>query len=209
MKVLRTQPAICLAFFTVAEMWLLKVDTQTFDCVARGYNLITPGAQRYGVPQSLFWAAPQQFKLFFIKFHIVFFGPCRDVLDAGLKNLDICLTFYSMAECGVVCEWWCVGCVIAWSMSPINIRKSRGPNTEPWGTPLMTSVGYDLYPLTAISWVLDVRKLWIHTPSLPVTPIAFSLCSRIPWSTRSKALEKSRYTISTFWPPASPWSSHS
>ena len=60
----------------------------------------------------------------------------------------------------------------------IIIRNRRGPSTDPWGTPLLTWDSLDVVPLAATHCCLFDKKLWIHTPILPLIPI-FWVCSVI------------------------------
>ena len=82
-------------------------------------------------------------------------------------------------------------------MSDIMIINNNGPRTVPCGTPLKTGLSLLTPPGNRTNWVLSDKNWWNHTPRLPVTPRSLSLCRTIPWSTLSKALEKSRYIMST------------
>ena len=82
------------------------------------------------------------------------------------------------------------------------ITKSRGPNTVPWGIQLMTSAGTDFSPLTTTTWLLLLR--YSVNPLSNVTLYAFSLPINRMWGTVSNAFIKSRYTVSTTFPPGSP-----
>ena len=75
------------------------------------------------------------------------------------------------------------------SMSLIMIRKSIGPRTVPWGTPLRTLDGVDLTPFARMCCSLFDKKLCRNIPRFPVSPISLSLWERIPMSTLSKAFE--------------------
>lgn len=85
-------------------------------------------------------------------------------------------------------------------ISPIMIRKSRGPSTKPWGTLLLTPAVLDTAPLTLTDWVLPLRKLCSQTPTFPQIPSSLCLWRSNPWSTLSNPLAKSRYITSTFCP---------
>ena len=51
-----------------------------------------------------------------------------------------------------------------WSAkSLMKIRKSRGPNTEPWGTPDFTAAESDISPSTTISIYTDYTYFTINT----------------------------------------------
>ena len=84
---------------------------------------------------------------------------------------------------------------ISLSISFMRIRNKRGPSTLPCGTPLVTLDEDDLVLLTMTCWVLWDRKDWIHLPSFPVTPAAFSFLRSIPLSTLSNAFLKSKYSF--------------
>ena len=77
-------------------------------------------------------------------------------------------------------------------MSFIRIRNRIGRSTVPCGTPLLTSDSFDFTPLAIMNCFLLDNKSWIHMPSLPLIPSALNLWQRMPKSTLSKALEKSR-----------------
>jgi len=40
--------------------------------------------------------------------------------------------------------------------------KSEGPTTLPWGTPLVTRILSELFPLTVTYWVRSFKKSLIH-----------------------------------------------
>lgn len=86
--------------------------------------------------------------------------------------------------------------------SLINIRKSRGPSTLPWGTPDVTWAIEELEPLTAVDWTRDERKSLIHAKTWGLILRCDNLSSNLWWGTRSNALEKSRNKAST-WIPVS------
>ena len=48
-----------------------------------------------------------------------------------------------------------------------NIMNSRGPSTEPWGTPLVTGMVEDLWPLSTTCCTLLDKKLSIHFSTFP------------------------------------------
>ena len=81
---------------------------------------------------------------------------------------------------------------ISLSMSPIRMRKSRGPITEPCGTPEITGVGSDFSPLTRTVWCLPVRNEWSHLPIFPSTPRCLSFCRVMLKSSLSNAFAKSK-----------------
>ena len=47
--------------------------------------------------------------------------------------------------------------VQAWGKSMVEIRKSRGPSTEPWGTPAGMGSQYDVVSKTFTFWRRPVR----------------------------------------------------
>ena len=93
--------------------------------------------------------------------------------------------------------------VISLSMSPIKTKNKRNPSTDPWGTPELTSDRSLLATFTMSACFLSVRKEYTHCPSLPDMPMLWSFLIVTRKSTLSKALVKSRYTTSTFWPLSS------
>ena len=92
--------------------------------------------------------------------------------------------------------------------SLINMTKSSGPSTDPWGIPLMTAAGIELTPFTFTVCVLPVRKASIQSKIFPVMPYASSLPRSLWWGTVSKAFQKSKYKASTT-PPLTIVSIHS
>ena len=54
-----------------------------------------------------------------------------------------------------------------------------GPNTVPCGTPEYTLVTFETTQFTNTCCYLFYCKLRIHLPYLPVTLIAFSLCTKL------------------------------
>ena len=70
--------------------------------------------------------------------------------------------------------------------------KSRGPKTDPWGTPNLRSALEDKQLPSLILWHLPVRCDLNQLSAFPVTPNQLSsLCKRIVWSMASKAAERS------------------
>ena len=86
--------------------------------------------------------------------------------------------------------------------SLMNIRNRIGPSMLPCGIPLTTSAHVDLPPLTITLCFLPVRKLSIQRNNLPRIPYASAFFRRRWCGTLSKALWKSRYTMSIL-PPSS------
>ena len=81
---------------------------------------------------------------------------------------------------------------IASSMSSMWILKRWGEITQPCGTPAGHGLIVDTVIGSFTCWVRELRKLWIQSHKLLLMFLAFSFDSRIEWSTRSKALWKSR-----------------
>ena len=54
--------------------------------------------------------------------------------------------------------------------SLMKIRKSRGPSTDPCGTPDFTDAGPDVSPSTTTLWVLPLRNDCIHPHRLLLMP---------------------------------------
>ncbi len=79
-------------------------------------------------------------------------------------------------------------------------RKSNGPMTEPWGTPLRQEASSERTP-SIWSWYdrFDKNDL-IQFSTAPSMPESFSLSSRNRWLTESNAFAKSRLTKSTVCP---------
>jgi len=63
--------------------------------------------------------------------------------------------------------------------SPIKIRKRRGPNTLPWGTPECNGALCDKVCPIHTFCVLFVRKFKIHLNMFPCIPLLLNLFSRI------------------------------
>ena len=77
------------------------------------------------------------------------------------------------------------------SISPMRMRKRRGPKTDPCGTPDSAGLGWDFFPFTRMHWRRPLRKLSSHLPRFPCIPSDFSFLRVLPISTLSKALAKS------------------
>jgi len=67
--------------------------------------------------------------------------------------------------------------------------NSRGPRTDPWGTPLFTLVQEDNDSLTRTCWYLSIRKHLSHSSKFPSTPYPLSLFNSLLYGTVTKALE--------------------
>ena len=85
-------------------------------------------------------------------------------------------------------KYWCINskkymfdCIPS-GISLIKIRKERGPNIEPWGTPATIFVQFEVWPLSTTLWNLFVKKpllelrvdhlyhmIWVYTISLHAT----------------------------------------
>ena len=93
--------------------------------------------------------------------------------------------------------------VILSGRSLMNRRKSMGPSTDPWGTPLTTGILSDELPSTTTLWVRPDRNDAIQLCMLPRTPKCSSFRRRRWCGTLSKALEKSRTSMSVWIPLSS------
>jgi len=76
-----------------------------------------------------------------------------------------------------------------------NSKKSRGPKTLPWGTPLSTGRSTESDFPTLTFWDLFIRSDLIHESNLPQMPMLSSLKISLLTETQSKALAKSIKTI--------------
>ena len=83
------------------------------------------------------------------------------------------------------------------SRSFICTLNSVGEITDPCGTPARHNTGLDFTPPKLTCWLLPSRKLFVHNQKLLFTLSSASFLKRIPWSTKSKALRKSRNTTCT------------
>jgi len=54
--------------------------------------------------------------------------------------------------------------------SRTNMRNNSGPSTDPWGTPLMTSIHSEKLPRTKTLIFLCFRKFPIHANNFPSNP---------------------------------------
>ena len=85
-------------------------------------------------------------------------------------------------------------------MSFTYIRNRIGPNTDPCGTPLITSTHSEYSPRTIILILLSDRKSSIQHSTLPSIPYAESFCNNLFFGTLSKAFWKSKKITSTLYP---------
>jgi len=70
-----------------------------------------------------------------------------------------------------------------------------GPNTDPRGTPLVTGMKLDFFPLSTTSCVLSLKNP-LSTVASPI-PKEDKFESSVGWGTVSKAFWKSKYITST------------
>ena len=78
-----------------------------------------------------------------------------------------------------------------WSV-PSDFVKSRFHCMDPWWTPWVTVLSFELPPLHWTNWFLLARKLRNHACSAPEIPFALSFWSNNEWSMTSKAFRKSK-----------------
>ena len=90
------------------------------------------------------------------------------------------------------------------SISFIYSRKSNGPRTEPWGTPLNTLAHSELIPSKQTRRNLLFNQLLIHSNSLPLIPYLSNLYNSRSCRTLSNAFAKSRYITSIAVPVSTP-----
>ena len=87
--------------------------------------------------------------------------------------------------------------------SLMNRRKSMGPSTDPWGTPLTTDTTSDELPSTTTLWVRPDRNDAIQLYTVPQTPKCSIFQRSRWWGTPSKALDKSKTSMSAWIPLSS------
>lgn len=73
------------------------------------------------------------------------------------------------------------------------------PKMDPWGTPVLEKRGLDNMPPTRTMFGWLFRQSRMNMQRLLQTPYRTSFWIRRFWSTKSKALDRSKYTTST-WP---------
>ena len=79
-----------------------------------------------------------------------------------------------------------------WDIGIIYIIKSKGPTTEPWGTPEVNRAGFDRKLPILKEKVIFLIKDIIHCKAILHKPISIRRCIWISWSIVSKAADKSR-----------------
>ena len=79
-----------------------------------------------------------------------------------------------------------------WNIGIIYIIKSKGPNTDPWGTPEVNRAGLDTYLPILIDKVMFLIKDINNCRAILHKPISIRRCISISWSIVSKAADKSR-----------------
>jgi len=78
------------------------------------------------------------------------------------------------------------------SKSSVKILNRAGPNTDPWGTPLVTEHQMVLNPFTTTLWAQPSSQFFTQRRVYPSKLQAASFSRRILWMTVLKALLKSR-----------------
>src|SRR5678816_117366 len=91
-----------------------------------------------------------------------------------------------------------------WSKSFIYMKNNSGPSTEPCGTPLFTISHDDLLPFSCTHCFLFRNHSLIQPCTTPPIPHCNNFFISLIWGTLSKALLKSKYTISTGSPRSMP-----
>lgn len=90
--------------------------------------------------------------------------------------------------------------VIELGRSFIYMRKSKGPSTEPWGTPDVTGTSVEHSPSSKTFCDLPRTKDLIHVTACLFTPYSCNLKSNFRWLTLSNTLLKSKRIRSVCWP---------
>ena len=83
------------------------------------------------------------------------------------------------------------------TVSCMYITNKHGPKTDPCGTPLRTGSQSDVALLTMTLCFLSVSQHFIHLDIFPPIPFAAIFSINLRCGTLSKALAKSRYSVST------------
>ena len=79
----------------------------------------------------------------------------------------------------------------------MKIINSKGPKTDPWGTPLSTLGQSEQHSFRTVLCFLSVNKESVHFNKLSLFPNDSILASNLLCGTLSNALLKSRYRMST------------
>ena len=74
------------------------------------------------------------------------------------------------------------------------IRKKRGHQIDPCGTPARIHSQSEVFPLRVTLWTLSLRKLLINPSRFPLTPFCFNLNNKPSCHTLSKAFDISKNT---------------
>ena len=82
--------------------------------------------------------------------------------------------------------------LVAHGKSFIKIKKRRGPNMDPWGTPYKTFRKEEEVLLSLTNWWRLERYDLKSSRTFPLIPYFGSFLSRISWLTESKAFARSR-----------------
>ena len=141
-----------------------------------------------GIPVIFCKVYYQFFAFTDVQFHIINDGPIVNSIHKFLENaIDIrCNTFGDSTIVDVfpsvisVCE-----------KVVYHNEKSIGPRTVPCGTPPFKVCQFDTQLAILTRCLRSKRKLLIQFVIVDGTFISYNLCSRMLWSIRSKAFEKS------------------
>ena len=81
--------------------------------------------------------------------------------------------------------------------SEIKKMNSKGPSIEPCGTPLEMDFCVEKVESTRTLKVRSIKKFFIHSRRVPLTPAACNFNNSNSCGTVSKALKRSKYSTST------------
>ena len=125
-------------------------------------------------------------------------GICQTVDQSPIATRSLCrdLAYFRSAECinnqiSIVSKLRHLPGEAEVQVIDMDYKRGVG-KTDPWESPLLTSVQSEGKPLTMTLWLLPARHFSIQEATLPWMPRARTFLMSLLWGTLSKDLRKSK-----------------